>query len=334
VNCPNCGAINRPNARFCAQCRTSLMVGVTMKVCPRCGRASGMAATSCVHCGHTFASPAPPIITGRIALAAGGLVLILLIAVAVFMAADRERSAPISLTDAASPPGGAMATPIGTPSAGLERALRATVQIIVPLDGERRSSGGSGSVLTDKGHILTNLHVVGDPKTGWLYNARGTIYVAISPADLKGPPQVRYMAEVVKSDQRLDLALLKIRATREGKALPADLGLTTLPVGDSDRLAIGDEISIIGFPGLGGDTVTYTKGSVSGFLSAEGWIKTDAEINAGNSGGAAINQAGQLVGIPSAAATETTRVPGKIGLVRPVNLAKPLIEWAMQDARK
>lgn len=87
-------------------------------------------------------------------------------------------------------------------------------------------------------------------------------------------------------------------------------------------------------PAWGGDTVTFTKGSVSGFLSAEGWIKTDAEINAGNSGGAAINRDGQLVGIPSAAAAETTQVPGKIGLVRPVNLAKPLIEWAIEDARK
>jgi len=264
----------------------------------------------------------------------GGAAIVLLVAALVMVSAVGRIRGARATPPSALPPTSAASVPPGTPATALERALRATVQLITPIDGERRSSGGSGSVLTEKGHILTNFHVVGDPKTGKLYNARGTIYVAVSPADLRGAPQVQYIAEVVKSDQKLDLALLRVRATRDGKALPADLGLMTLPVGDSDTVAIGDELSIIGFPGLGGDTVTYTKGSVAGFLAAEGWIKTDAEINSGNSGGAAINRAGQLVGIPSAAATETTRVPGKIGLVRPVNLAKGLIEWAMEDARR
>jgi S1-C subfamily serine protease len=260
------------------------------------------------------------------------LTLALLIAAALTLGLGRAPTAALSTVTP--PVARATIAPGGTPATALDRALLATVQIIVPIDGERRSSGGSGSILTAKGHILTNFHVVGDPKTGKIYNAKGTIYVAVSPTDLKGAPQVQYIAEVARSDRDHDLALLKIRATRDGKALPAALGLTTLPVGDSDSVSIGDELSIIGFPGLGGDTVTFTKGAVSGFLSAEGWIKTDAEINSGNSGGAAINRAGQLVGVPSAAATETTRVPGKIGLVRPVNLAQGLIEWAREDARK
>jgi serine protease Do len=194
-------------------------------------------------------------------------------------------------------------------------------------------------VLTEKGHILTNFHVVGNLETGQLFNREGVIYIAVSPSDLKGAPEVRYIAELVQSDLKQDLALLRIRALQDNGSLPTNLGLTTLPVGDSDTVNIGNEISIIGFPGLGGDTVTFTKGSVAGFLSAEGWIKTDAEINSGNSGGAAINSAGELVGIPSAAVTSgmsaaETEVPGKIGLVRPVNLAKPLIDWAMADAKR
>ena len=220
-----------------------------------------------------------------------------------------------------------------TPSGALERALLATVQIIVPVDGQRRSSAGSGSVLTERGHILTNFHVIGDPDTGRPYNSRGIIYIAVSPSALKGPPEVRYIAELMQEDQSLDLALIKIIATQNGRDLSADLNLTTMPIGDSDTVKIGDELSIIGFPGLGGATVTFTKGSVSGFLTDEGWIKTDAEINPGNSGGSAINRAGQLVGIPSAAAGETVRLPGKIGLVRPVNLARPLIDLAMSDAQ-
>jgi len=225
-------------------------------------------------------------------------------------------------------------TPTSSPSEALNRALLATVQIIVPVDGERRSSTGSGSVLTEKGHILTNFHVVGNPDTGRLYNRRGLIYVAVSPPNLRDPPQVEYIAELMQGDLSIDLALIKIIATQDGRDLPANLNLTTMPVGDTDTVEIGDELSIIGFPGLGGATVTFTKGSVSGFLTDEGWIKTDAEINPGNSGGAAINREGQLVGIPSAAAAETVRLPGKIGLVRPVNLARPLIELALTDAQE
>jgi len=333
VSCPSCGATNRPNARFCAQCRAPLAPGLTMKVCPRCGQSSPMGVASCAKCGHRFASPAPPIVARRVLFVGGGAIVSLLVGIVAFVAISQNHSARSALPDATPPAAGATARTPGTSAAALDRALLATVELNVPIDGERRSSSGSGSVLTGKGHILTNFHVVGDPKTGKLYNRQGTIYVAVSPADLKGTPQVRYAAEVVKIDQRLDLALLRILMTHEGAPLPANLGLTTIVVGDSDTVAIGDELSIIGFPGIGGDTVTFTKGSVSGFLTAEGWIKTDAEINSGNSGGAAINRTGQLVGIPSAAATETTRVPGKIGLVRPVNLARPLIEWALTDAK-
>lgn len=297
-----------------------------------------MTARFCAGCGYTFATPASPLIPRRLLLGVGSAVVVVALLVVGLLSAGLGRSrgpgAAVTALPAVSPQTSAVAAPVATPASGLERALRATVQIIVPIDRERRSSGGSGSILTEQGHILTNFHVLGDVQTGRLYNRAGQIYVAVSPPDLKGPPEVRYVAELVQSDPGRDLALIKIRALRDGGRLPATLGLTTIPVGDSDTVNIGDELSIIGFPGLGGDTVTFTKGSVSGFLSAEGWIKTDAEINAGNSGGAAINRDGQLVGIPSAAAAETTQVPGKIGLVRPVNLAKPLIEWAIEDARK
>lgn len=314
-----------------------------MKVCPTCAKPNRMGARFCVGCGYTFATPAPPLISRRMLFAAGGAVIVVALLVVSILAAGlgRPRGAAPGATAlpvlASETP--AAQVPAATPASSLERALRATVQIFVPIDGERRSSGGSGSVLTGKGHILTNFHVVGDKETGQLHNRDGVIYIAVSPSDLKGQPEVRYVAELVQSDLKQDLALLKIRALQDGRALPADLGLTALPVGDSDTVSIGDELSIIGFPGLGGDTVTFTKGSVAGFLSAEGWIKTDAEINSGNSGGAAINSAGELVGIPSAAATADgsgaeTQVPGKIGLVRPVNLARRLIDWASEDARR
>jgi putative serine protease PepD len=128
-------------------------------------------------------------------------------------------------------------------------------------------------------------------------------------------------------------------ATEEGDDLPPDLEFPTLPMGDSDTVSIGDELVVIGFPGLpapgtqaqvGGATVTLTRGTVSGFLEDEagrlrGWIKTDAEINPGNSGGMAINERGELIGIPTIVVSGR-EVTGKIGVIRPINLARPLID--------
>jgi S1-C subfamily serine protease len=80
---------------------------------------------------------------------------------------------------------------------------------------------------------------------------------------------------------------------------------------------------------VGGDTVTLTRGTVAGFhndgVQPRAWIKTDTEISPGNSGGMAINAAGELVGIPTWVSSEE-RTMGRIGVLRPVNLAKPLID--------
>jgi serine protease Do len=97
-------------------------------------------------------------------------------------------------------------------------------------------------------------------------------------------------------------------------------------------VAIGDELVAIGFPGLGGETVTLTRGTVSGFLTDEagrsrGWIKTDAEINPGNSGGMAINDRGELIGVPTIVVSGE-KVTGKIGVIRPINLARTIIDQA------
>ena len=140
-------------------------------------------------------------------------------------------------------------------------------------------------------------------------------------------------------------------------ALFADLNLPFIEVGNSDTLQLGDRLSIFGFPGIGGETVTYTAGNVSGFTGdpsvsqRRAWIKTDATIAGGNSGGTAVNEQGQLIGIPTQAAAgsgvtpvdarpvlDTNRdgriderdtpmaVGGFINGLRPVNLAYPLLE--------
>ncbi|MCS6844292.1 MAG: trypsin-like peptidase domain-containing protein [Caldilineales bacterium] len=221
----------------------------------------------------------------------------------------------------------------------LNRALLATVRVAVPVEGKRDTySTGSGTILSRDGYVLTNFHVMGDIERNKLYNRKGAAFIAINPTNLKGAPTWIYVAEMVKGDPKLDLALLKITGyMNSDDPLPASLPLTAIELGNSDDLAIGDELSVIGFPGLGGDTVTFTQGKVSGFLDEDGngvfeWIKTDAEVNHGNSGGLAIDENGKMVGVPTAGYSDTQSI-GKISLVRPINLALPLIRAGVATAQ-
>jgi hypothetical protein len=131
-------------------------------------------------------------------------------------------------------------------------------------------------------------------------------------------------------------------------------------LGNSDEVEIGDRLRILGYPGIGGETITLTEGAISGFTLERGvngraWIKTDATIAGGNSGGLGANSEGELVGIPTIvtsgseygqsvdcrALADTDRdgdidsedscvpVGGFINALRPINLASPLIEAAI-----
>ncbi len=215
-----------------------------------------------------------------------------------------------------------------------QRALRALVQIIVPVgdpNTTQDASTGSGSLLSADGYVLTNFHVVGDPDTGQYHNNEGWAVIGLNWQSPDQAPDTFYRSEIVMADKDLDLALLHVVSTGNGDNLPADLKFPFLSIGDSDALKIGDPIAIMGFPGLGGDTPTFTRGTVSGFLLDEhlnlerGWIKTDAEINPGNSGGMAINAQGELIGVPTQAFFNT-EVTGKISEIRPINFAQKFIE--------
>ncbi|MBI3958987.1 MAG: trypsin-like peptidase domain-containing protein [Chloroflexi bacterium] len=210
----------------------------------------------------------------------------------------------------------------------LNTALLATVQVIVPIAAERDSySTGSGTILAESGLILTNYHVMGEIEEESLYNGKGFAAIAINPTNLKGRPILKYAAHLLAGSPDLDLALLRISGLLEDESLPLpdNLGLTVVPIGDSSALQIGDEINAFGFPTIGGDTVTFTSGIVSGFEDRENdgypeWLKVDLNINHGNSGGLATNGAGEFVGVP----TQGRQDLGMIGLVRDGNMA---IEW-------
>lgn len=337
--CPRCQTQNRDGARFCVRCGAALTPphphtpasgagsnaprvapAATTKICPRCHTPTPVATRRCPQCNYTFATPVAlrTYWLTRLAIVGGALVVLLLAVIAV--RGWLTPSAPV-----------VPATPLSA-DAALQRAIQATVQVLTPQDDASDVIGtGSGTVVNgEKGFILTNFHVVGDTDTGQYANAAKMAWIALSPNGSMQPPEVRYRAEVVDADAQLDLALLRIVADADGKRTPDNLNLPAIPVGDSATVQIGATVTVLGYPGLGGDTITLTRGTVSGFV--EGWIKTDAETNPGNSGGAAINAVGELIGVPSAGYVERgdadEALPGKLGLIRPINAAQTLLKQA------
>jgi hypothetical protein len=166
-------------------------------------------------------------------------------------------------------------------------------------------------------------------------------------------PQPVFVAETVAEHHALDFAVLQIVGDAYGLPLdPSSLDLPFVPIGDSALVRQGDPVHVFGYPAIGGGTLQYTTGVVSGFGFQDGidgpaWLTTDASVSGGSSGGAAVNVAGQLIGVPTQGAQLDCRpgdtngdgvitaedvgcVPmgGSIGQLRPINLAKPMLEKA------
>ncbi len=190
----------------------------------------------------------------------------------------------------------ASATPQETPGeVSISELARSVVQIRA-LSGGDSVWWGSGTIVSADGLILTNAHVIDNR-----FDEYDTLGIGIT-RETDEAPEVEYIAEIVAVDFALDLALVQITELIDGG--PAPRNFPFVRVGDSDALEIGDEIRILGYPGIGGETITFTNGSVSGFTAERSvgnraWIKTDATIAGGNSGGLAVNAAGEIIGVPT-----------------------------------
>ena len=167
-----------------------------------------------------------------------------------------------------------------------------------------RSAGSGVIVDAEQGYILTNHHVVEDADE-----------ITVTLADDRG-----FDAEVVGSDPGSDIAVLRVEADN----------LAEMPLGDSDRVRVGDYVLAIGNP-FGLDH-TVTSGIVSGLgrrgINPEGYedfIQTDASINPGNSGGALVNLNGELIGVNSAILSGSGGNIG-IGFAIPVNMARSIMD--------
>ncbi|MGE3308820.1 MAG: DegQ family serine endoprotease [Limisphaerales bacterium] len=193
----------------------------------------------------------------------------------------------------------------GDPGSGMGRSFQTP----------RQEGLGSGVILTEDGFILTNNHVV---------EGADSIKVALNPDGKE------YDAEVVGRDPKSDLAVIKISAD----------GLAAIPVGDSDRVEVGDVVLAVGNPFGVGQTVTMgivgaTSRAVFGRpmgLEYEDFIQTDAAINPGNSGGALVDAAGRLIGINTAIMSRGGGNNG-VGFAVPINLARSVMESIVEHGR-
>ncbi|MAT98457.1 MAG: hypothetical protein CL608_15035 [Anaerolineaceae bacterium] len=227
--------------------------------------------------------------------------------------------------------------------APIERLQVATVQIFAKqvINGRLQTIWtGSGTIISPDGVILTNAHVAAptSPGLATLYNdpellfgeQPDTLVVALSET-ADQPPTETYIAELAAADGALDLAIIEITADLDGNELDiSTLDLPFVEVGDSNTIRLGEEIRILGYPGAGGETITFTRGNVAGFESQNrvgdrAWIKTDATISPGNSGGLGVNAAGQIIGVPSFG---QEAIGGAINRLRAINYALPLLEAA------
>jgi serine protease Do len=120
----------------------------------------------------------------------------------------------------------------------------------------------------------------------------------------------------------LDLAVLRVVSAYADASLDH---ISPIKIGSSSSLKLGDEIYICGYPGVGGETITLTRGVISGFLQdSPPWIKTDANISPGNSGGGAFNRSGEFIGLPTAKQIDPDKT-SQIGMVRPIDSIKSYI---------
>jgi serine protease DegQ len=173
----------------------------------------------------------------------------------------------------------------------------------------RANSLGSGVIVSSEGYVLTNNHVIEEADD---------IQIVLSDGR-------RLRARVRGSDPESDLAVLKTDVTD----LPA------ITFGKLDSVQVGDTVLAIGSPFGFGNTVTH--GIISalgrnhlGINRFEDFIQTDAAVNPGNSGGALVDSAGNLIGINSAIFSQSGGSQG-IGFAIPVSLAKSVLEQIIRD---
>ncbi len=189
-----------------------------------------------------------------------------------------------------------------------------TVRDFFGLFSEPVEGAGSGSIIDDQGDILTNYHVIANAEK-----------LTVSFGGGKN-----YSAKVVGRDPDTDLAVIRLLESPKEQ-------MTIVPLGDSDKLIVGQKVLAIGNP-FGLDR-TLTTGVISGLQrpiraqngrQIEGAIQTDASINPGNSGGPLLDSHGRMIGINSQIESPSGASAG-VGFAIPVNIARRIVPQLVRN---
>lgn len=170
------------------------------------------------------------------------------------------------------------------------------VVFVYAAEGPGRGSGGTGSIISRGGLVITNAHIFAQDSSRIVTD----LWIFLKPEKVTGDTKKdlarRYKAKIVAYDLKLDLALLKIVET--------DTGLTQVSFGDSETITVGDQAFAIGHPEQGG-LWSLTTGVISAHRSnfagipGKDLFQTEASINRGNSGGPLLDEQGRMIGINS-----------------------------------
>jgi len=253
-------------------------------------------------------------LTALVSAIIGGLVTALFLFIGVYGLEDRSGSVTIKEVAPAPESSG---TPTGSSSVHgvYTRDSRGVVSVDVAATSDAGPAGGSGFVVDEAGHIVTNQHVV-----------EGAEAISVRFAD-----DVRRGAEVVGQDPSTDVALIQVDAPKET--------LKPLTLGDSDSVGVGEPVIAIGNPLNVG--ISVTTGIVSGLgrhirapnnYTINDAVQTDAAINPGNSGGPLLDSRGTVIGVNAQIASESGGSEG-VGFAVPINTVKSVITQLMTEGK-
>ncbi len=194
---------------------------------------------------------------------------------------------------------------------------------------------GSAVVIRSDGVVVTNQHVITNTRTNRSYDE---IFLSLAGDGDTASSSARYRLKALLINKEYDLALLRVESNAAGNPVPKSFTFPSIEMGDSRKIRVLEDLFIIGFPEKGGSTITVNPGVVEGKDILANWIKTDARVIHGNSGGAAVNSEGRLIGIPTKVVADEqpidrdgdgfpddSRRYGAVGFLRPSHLVAEMI---------
>ena len=256
-------------------------------------------------------------LTALISAIIGGLLTALFIFVGVYGLEDRSDS--VTIKEVAPAHEASEPTPVSNEASSVREVYtrdgRGVVSVDVAATSDTGPGGGSGFVVDEAGHIVTNQHVV-----------EGAEEISVRFAD-----GVRREAEVVGQDPSTDVAVIKVEAPKEA--------LEPLTLGDSNSVGVGEPVIAIGNPLNVG--ISVTTGIVSGLdrpikapnnYTIDDAVQTDAAINPGNSGGPLLDSRGTVIGVNAQIASESGGFEG-VGFAVPINTVKSVVKQLITDGK-